>query len=101
MSKFSGLDLGSLVAVSTGTAVETAQFEKLVAAVSGTFVGTVIIESSPDGTNFAAAPGSSSFTAPGSIEITVPCKQLRARCSAFTSGTIVCKAGGRDEDVLG
>jgi hypothetical protein len=64
----------------------------------GTFVGTVAFEASVDGTNFVAVAGAVtaatearvvSATAPGLWQINAAgYTVLRARCSAFTSGTI-------------
>ncbi|HEY6018723.1 MAG TPA: hypothetical protein VIY48_02185 [Candidatus Paceibacterota bacterium] len=59
--------------------------------VGGTFVGTVLVEVCFD--SQAASPTwvqfGSSLTAPGTVKVDIPCKAVRARCSAFTSGTIV------------
>lgn len=63
--------------------------------VTGTFVGTVVLEKTFDGTNFVAVPrpGTTtaiSYTAPGTEIIYEPevGVQYRWRCSAYTSGTI-------------
>lgn len=59
--------------------------------VGGTFVGTVLIEVSFD-TEAAVptwVPFGSAVTAPGTVKIDIPVKAARARCSAYTSGTIV------------
>lgn len=64
-------------------------------AVSGTFVGTVLLEKSFDGTTYIAVfrPGTStaiSYTAPGCETLCEPEPGVRYRwrCSAYTSGTI-------------
>lgn len=64
-------------------------------ACGGTFVGTVTCEISYD--SDAASPTWIKFgtdlTAPGTWKVDVPCKAVRLRCSAFTSGTIVGGVG--------
>lgn len=74
-----------------------------VAQVTGTWAGTLAFEASVDGTNFFAINGTPPTTG---IPVTtttangawlLPCggfKQLRVRCSAFTSGTIVITIQG-------
>lgn len=85
--------LGSHAAVEVDAAVDVSSLSDVVVQVSGTFVGTVQIEVSQDGTNFAQFGANQ--TAPGILEITIPCKQIRSRCSAYTSGTAVTTYGGR------
>ncbi len=92
--------LGSLTAVSISTAVETSDGESGDVYISGTFVGTVIAEGSPDGTNYSPLTNGT-LTAPGTIPVPGSCKKVRIRCSAFTSGTIVGVVGLRDEDRKG
>lgn len=69
--------------------------------ISGTFVGTVSFEVSPDGINFQpingyppnATAGATSATAPGAFQFGVAgMVAMRIRCSAFTSGTINVQA---------
>lgn len=62
--------------------------------ISGTFVGTVKVEVSNNGTDWTQY--GSDVTAPGVVEVTIPCEQVRARCSAYTSGTIKCDMSSRD-----
>lgn len=67
--------------------------------VRGTFVGTVVVEASDDGTNFISIPFYSSLTelfattatAPGAFDIPLisAFRIIRVRCSAFTSGAII------------
>lgn len=61
------------------------------AAVGGTFVGTVLCEISydPDATVPTWIQFGSALTAAGTVKVDIPCKAVRLRCSAFTSGTIV------------
>ena len=66
-------------------------------AVGGTFVGTVLCEISYD--TDAGSPTwvqfGASVTAPGTFKVDVPCKGVRLRCSAYTSGTIVGGVGAQ------
>lgn len=64
-------------------------------AVGGTFVGTVLCEISydPEAGSPTWMPFGSALTAPGTFKVDVPCKGVRLRCSAFTSGTIVGGVG--------
>lgn len=83
-----GIDLGAFTSVSTGAAKPTGPSTSATVYVNGTFVGTLIVEISADGTNFSPAPGSSSFTAPGTLALPADVPFVRGRCSAFTSGQI-------------
>lgn len=60
-------------------------------AIGGTFVGTVICEISydPDAAVPTWVAFGTNLTAPGTWNVNIPCKAVRLRCSAFTSGTIV------------
>lgn len=102
MGKFESGSLGSFTAIANGTGVDVSHLETVGVSISGTFVATIKIQVSYDGTNWADVPASDSvgpsFTAPGSYRFQIPAKQVRAICSAFTSGTAVVKFGGRDED---
>lgn len=86
---------GGFDAAETGVAVEVADYDVVGVFVGGTFVATILIEVSFDGTNWATYP-SGSFTAAGVLEITIPVKQVRARCSAYTSGLAVAYVGAKD-----
>lgn len=97
MSRYRALNLGSLTAVSAGDPVDVAELEEIGVLVGGTFVGTVSIEVSFDGATFVPHPDFTGKTAPFSGKIGFPVKQVRANCTAYTSGTLVCAGGGRDE----
>lgn len=82
-------------------AISDAFSEEAVVDISGTFVGTVVVEGSVDGTIFRALAMSpvaggadvASVTAPGAWRVNFGgMKAGRVRCSAFTSGTIVAQA---------
>lgn len=62
--------------------------------VSGTFVATIQIQVSMDGTNWA--PFGAALTAPGTVKIDIPVKQVRAICSAFTSGSAQVLLGAKN-----
>ena len=53
--------------------------------VTGTFVATLQLQVSNDGTTWATV--GSNITAPGVTEVTARCKYLRVNTSAYTSGT--------------
>ncbi len=63
--------------------------------VGGTFVGTVVVEVSydPEATVPTWVAFGAALTAPGTVKVDIPVKAVRARCSAFTSGTIVAGIG--------
>lgn len=91
--------LATLDAVEAGAAVNIEQLEEVYVHVSGTFVGTVLVEVSFDGgTTWAQFD---STTAPKLTAKLPPCGHVRARCSAYTSGTAVVNYGGKDAEVRG
>lgn len=80
--------LGSLTSAVAGTGVPCGVLgDAGGATISGTFVGTVAIEISADGTNYVAA--AAALTAPGFVAIPRWAKKVRMNCTAYTSGTIV------------
>lgn len=85
---------GGFDAVEVGVAVEVSDYDTVGCFVGGTFVGTVQIEVSFDGTNWAAY--GAALTAPGTVAITIPVKQVRANCTAYTSGLAVAYVGAKD-----
>lgn len=88
--------LGAHVATGASTAQSLGvQMSAGLATVSGTFVGTVQIEISVDGTNFAIT--GSALTAPGSVAIPQAARKVRSNCTAWTSGTITAVAGWVNE----
>lgn len=99
MAKHEGNAFTALGSVTVTPAFDVRHLEELVVQISGTFVGTAQIEISQDGTNFAQFGANQ--TAPAVVQITVPCQQVRVRCSAFTSGSIVSTYGGRDNNRRG
>lgn len=103
MGKPNFLDLGSLTGTGAGTAFDISHLESIACLIGGTFVGTVDIEVSFDaGTTFVALPSPlGGATAPVVGDVGVRAQQIRANCTAFTSGTIEVKAAGEDADVRG
>lgn len=97
-------DLGTFTSATTGTAADTSTADKVQVFLDytddGTFTAaaTVLIEVSQDGTSFALAPGSSTFTSGGSLNITGPVKYVRARCSSYTVGTVDVRYGYVNHD---
>ncbi len=89
---------GGFDAVETGQVVDVTEYENMGVVVTGTFVATILIEISYDGSTWALYP-SGSLTAPGVLDITVPLKQIRARCSAWTSGLAVVYIGAKDTNL--
>jgi len=93
---------GSLTA--TGSVTMTlASHSQAAVQVTGTWVGTLQFEGSVDGTNFFSIPsvvpttGAVVTSATANGQWLIPCagyKQIRTRCSAFTSGTIVISMQG-------
>lgn len=84
-------------ATGNGTAMDVGGLAVVALQVTGTFVGTVTIEGSVDGTNYVAirslnvATGGVITTAAAELVAQVPVaglSTLRARVSAFTSGAI-------------
>ena len=100
MGKPAFMDLGSLTGTGAGTAFDVSHLESINCLIGGTFVGTVAIEVSFDaGANFVPLPSPlAAATAPVVSAVGVRCQQIRANCTAFTSGTIEVKASGEDED---
>lgn len=92
-----GTASGSLTATGSVT-LTLANYSQAAVQVTGTWVGTLQFEASVDGTNFFSVPAIvpstnaivTSATAVGQWLVPVAgYKQVRVRCSAFTSGTIV------------
>lgn len=83
-------------ATANAASADVSSMEKLMLAISGTFVGTVQAEVSVDGTKFSKY--GTALTAPGVVEIASPCKKVRANCTAYTSGTIESRLSGVDQN---
>lgn len=72
----------------TGSALDIRAYDKFTAFVSGTFTATVLVEVTPDGTNWFTAAGASAV-ATGTAYTVPPAMKVRVRMSAFTSGAPV------------
>ena len=86
------------VAVTTppvaGAAQEVDHLRNKTVQFSGTFVATLQLEGSLDGTNWVAVE--SAVTAAGLVEVSHTLKQLRVKTTAYTSGTPVAVLVGLD-----
>lgn len=96
MGQFAQRAVGNLTSVATTPAVEVSDLESAALWLTGTFVGTAFLQVSPDGTTWVDE--GSSLTAPGRFVIPAYAKQVRGRCSAFTSGTLAFQVTGKDDD---
>lgn len=94
MSKFVGRATANVTSQAASAAVDISDLENCTVTVTGTFVGTVAVEYSHDGTEFVAA--AAALTTPGTVTLPVKCKSVRLNCTAFTSGTMRGRIGGRD-----
>lgn len=99
MSKFQTRAAADLTATGQNAGVEVSDLETAHYWVVGTFVGTLQVQISPDGTNWVNE--GSALTAPGYVAIPAAAKQVRGDCTAYTSGTIEGVITGVDEDRLG
>lgn len=78
-------DTNGFDAVETGAVAEVTGYDLPIGLLfSGTFVATLKVEVSYDGTNWAQF--GADVTAVGTVKIDIPVKQVRVRCSAYTSG---------------
>jgi hypothetical protein len=75
------------------TSVVAAGTKKTIS-VEGTFVGTVTIEVTNDGTGYHSLK---SFTAPGEFTVDCPCQQMRVRRSGTVSGTPIVTISAEDD----
>jgi len=80
--------------VAAGAEVDVSSFGRMAIYVDGTFVATVQIQISPDATGARWFNEGTALTTTGVVEITKPCKRLRANTTAFTSGTPVATGVG-------
>ena len=99
MSKHSVATAVALGSVTTNAAIDVSNSENSSYWVCGTFVGTVKLQVSPDGTNWVDS--GSAVTAPAIIAIPRAAKFARLNCTAWTSGSIEGFVTTVDEDRLG
>jgi len=99
MSRFQARPLADITSQAANAGVEVSDFESATAWVLGTFVGTVQMQISPDGTNWVNS--GSAVTAVATIAIPDTAKQVRFDCTAYTSGTIEGVVTGRDVERRG
>ncbi len=91
----------SFTATGAGSSIMLYNGDSFTYSVSGTFVGTVIVERSFDGTNYTPTVVTSTTSASGQIIGDGSGRQplYRFRCTAYTSGTIVTSITGNDDPV--
>lgn len=97
-----------LAALNAETFFDCASHSSAAVDVRGTFVGTLNVEATIDGTNYFSTPvfvptseiWQVNITAAGSYICHLPaaCKRVRVRCSAFTSGSMVVALRGSVSD---
>lgn len=101
MSKPYFANLQDLDAQENGAAVDVSHLEEIAVLAGGTFVGTVELQVSFDGTTFVPHPTLTGKTAPFSGAVGFRCKQIRMVTTAYTSGTVKCAYSGSDTDLQG
>lgn len=94
MSKFVSRSLPNVTAVAAGAAVDISDLENATVTLTGFGTATVAVQYSNDGVEFVNA--AAALTAVGSVTLPVMCKAVRLNCTAFTSGPILGRIGGRD-----
>ncbi len=97
MSKYHTRALADLVATGQNAGITISDLESADMYIFGTFVATVQVQVSPDGTNFVNE--GSAVTAGARVALPDTAQQVRLDVTAFTSGTIESAVGGLDTDV--
>lgn len=101
MSKPAFGAFADLTSATETAAVEVSHLEEIAVMAHGTFTGTVELQVSFDGTNFAPHPTLTGKTAPFSGEVGFRCKAIRMACTAYTTGTISSNYSGSNADLKG
>ena len=83
-------DFEDVTSQAASPALDVSDYPKVGVQVFGTFVATVAVEISLDGSTFA--PFGAALTAPGIVEVPFPARLIRINVTAFTSGTIEATA---------
>jgi hypothetical protein len=99
MSKFFTRPAADLGAVAANAGINVSDLETANYWVTGTFVGTLQVQVSPDNVNWVNQ--GSALTAPGTISIPASAQYVRGNCTAYTSGTISGVVTGVDDDQKG
>lgn len=99
MGSFNTKTTADLTGTGQNAGVDVSDLETASYWVFGTFVGTVQMQVSPDGTNWVDE--GSPVSAAARISIPQEAKQARLDCTAYTSGTIESAITGIDDDRLG
>lgn len=93
MAQVHAFTLSVPVSVAAGAAIDLSKYDRKTVYVDGTFVATVQIQISPDADPASTRwfnEGAAITTTGATLEITKPCKRMRANTTAFTSGTPGC-----------
>jgi hypothetical protein len=99
MGAFKSRALADLSGTGQNAAVDVSDLETCAMWVSGTFVGTLQMQISADGSSWVNE--GSPVTAAAKIDIPATAHYVRGDCTAHTSGDIVMNITGIDEDRLG
>ncbi len=93
MARRQGEDIVVPTSVAAGAGSQVTEYgERITVFLTGTFVATVQFQISADDTTYFDE--GSALTAPGVVEITKPCKFVRANVTAYTSGTPLAEVVG-------
>ncbi len=92
MARVVTFDLDVPASATQGVPQNVDDYEKMGIYITGTFVATIQLQVSGDGVTFHNE--GSPLTAPGKVEITIPCLEVRADVTAFTSGAPAGKIAG-------
>ena len=84
------INLGDFTTTANGTPFDPGVAEEVTILIHGGGItsGNIIIEITADGTNWVAAPGTSTFNAAGVYSLTVPVKQVRARSTITGNASV-------------
>ena len=98
MAKLSSRSTTNLTSVAATAGVRVDDMESVSVSVSGITTATVAVQFSMDGVEFVNA--ATALTADGRVDLPTRCYSFRLNCTAYTSGTIKGRAGGKLTDSL-
>lgn len=102
MAKPNFQQFADLAAVDTTAALSVAHLEEAAVLIGGTFTATVSLEVSFDGgATWVPHPDATGLTAPKVVPLGMRAQQVRLNCTNYTSGTILGRLSGSDEDLRG
>lgn len=99
MGKPNFLALADLTGTGVTAAVDISHLEDWNVLIGGTFVGTVSLEVEFGDGVWVEHPDVIDKTVPIVVPGAMRARQVRANCTAYTSGTIETRISGTDEDV--